>query len=230
MDGILKTYRDKLRAISVPWLQNGLAEKLLYAIGIQLDAAADGATAALKLRFPGLYSFDTLALIGKERRIVRGRFESDADYAERLRGWLDAHRYRGNPYSLLAQIYEYFRPGNFTVHLRYHSGAYYTMSGGDGSVERFDQYVTDNENYTRLALLYYTSGDIRPTDVDIVAAAPREWLAAHALGEVIVLPIEGTSWLWDWPPDRLWNDPDRLWNCAPEILRVPVTSEAVSNG
>lgn len=60
-------------------------------------------------RFPTGNRPDALAPIGRERRIRRGPGEDSFTYAARLRTWLDSHRTRGNTYSLLTQIYDYFR-------------------------------------------------------------------------------------------------------------------------
>src|SRR5690349_13488885 len=87
-----------------PWLQGTVGAKLMLGIGDVLDAAWVRSNDAIKARFPRDDADPTaLALIGAERRIRRGPGEDAITYARRLRTWLDAHRTRGNAYTLLRQ-------------------------------------------------------------------------------------------------------------------------------
>lgn len=117
------TFRDTLAQIVPPWLRNGTAARVLYSMGVQVDAMADAAVAAVKHRFPGLYSFEALSLVGRERRIRRGRQELDESYAVRLRRWLDDHRLRGGAYALLEQLFAHYHPSNFQIDLLYYPSA-----------------------------------------------------------------------------------------------------------
>lgn len=105
---VLTTLRDSLRRRSPRWLQGGNAEKVLYSIGVHLDALVDAAVLAVKFRFPNLVTAETLPLIGRERRIARGPSNTDAVYANRLRTWRQDHRKRGGPISLLNQLGAYY--------------------------------------------------------------------------------------------------------------------------
>lgn len=188
----LLTYRDSLRKISPPWLQTGLNEKILYSIGLQIDAFGDAMVAGVKSRFPGLYSFESLPLIGRERRIRRGRTEADESYAVRLTRWLTDHRRRGGPYALLAQLHAHFAPNNFPITLVYYSGRRFQMDV-NGVVVR-DHIVwspdPDTARWARWWLFYQTDAFPSPdaATIEDLKMVPREWNAAHCLGYVVLQP------------------------------------------
>jgi hypothetical protein len=121
-------FRDALRDKSPRWLQRGNAGRLLYALGVHIDAFADALLAGIRQRFPGAYSYDSLPELGRERRIRRGRIETDPVYATRLARWLDDHRRRGGPYALLSQLHAHFAPANFPIDLLYYPSA---LLGGE---------------------------------------------------------------------------------------------------
>lgn len=188
----LQTYRDSIRKLSPPWLQNGLAERILYSLALQVDAFGDALAAGVKLRFPGLYSMESLPLIGRERRILRGRTEDDATYAARLPRWLIDHRRRGGPYALLAQLYAYYSPSPFPVKLVYASGRRYSMDV-NGVVTR-DDIVWAPDSLTTLWarwwLFFETDAFGTPSAevIEDIKAIPRAWNAGHSLGYVVLLP------------------------------------------
>jgi len=128
-----------------------------------LDDEADGAFArtlagmldehvarmrsGMEQRFPSRAGAEALALCGADRLIVRGRDETAAHYAARLRAWRypRGHRVRGNVFALLEQIAEYFGGGPFvtwgvdrTGNRRYRDGF------GAESFERGDPWVWDS--------------------------------------------------------------------------------------
>lgn len=191
-----RTFRDRLRRASPPWLQHGWAEKLLYAYGAQVDAFADALVAGVKMRFPNLYSPESLPLIGRERRIARGLLEDDATYASRLTRWLDDHRRRGGPYALLAQLHAYYHPNDFPVQLIYRSGRRYSMDV-NGNVTRDDITWSPDaqpDKWARWWLLMFTDAYPLPLsaqDTADIALIPTEWNAAHCFGSVILLPTGG---------------------------------------
>ena len=199
----LPTYRDTIRKLSPPWLQNGLAEGILYAIAVQIDAFGDAVAAGVKQRFPGLYSMESLPLIGRERRILRGRTEDDATYAARLPRWRIDHRRRGGPYALLAQIYAHYAPSNFAIQLVYASGRRFSMDTS-GVVTRDDiGWLPDafTSLWARWWLFFQTDAFGAPTGdaLDDIKAIPRAWNAAHCLGYVVLLPAGAE--LIDYPDD-----------------------------
>jgi hypothetical protein len=239
------THRDTIRAISPPWLQRGIAEKILYSIAIHLDGLTDAVTAGVKLRFPNLYSNESLPLIGRERRISRGRIETDGVYASRLARWLDDHRRRGGPFAMLSQLHAHFAPANFPIELVYHSGRRFSMDT-DGNVTMDDIVWAFDDESTKWARwwLFYawptpleTDGiwsdpgtwddggvwdsNLSPAEVRDIRLVPREWNAAHALGRIVLM--SPTAELWDYPPG-VWDEPGDVWDPGGVFLLISVQS------
>lgn len=234
----LLTFRDSLRRICPPWLKGGVAEKLLFAIGMHLDAFGDAVTFGVKLRLGNVYTNESLSLIGRERRIRRGRLESDDVYATRLARWLDDHRHRGGPYAMLAQLNAHYTPSAFEIDLVYFSGRAYEMDV-DGNVLWRDVDWTPDENAAKWArwwLFYHWptpvgpdgvwgdgavwgdggvwGSDLTVQEVADIRAIPREWNAAHAFGKVVLL-ADNTE-LWGYP-DGTWGEPGGVWGSPAQL-------------
>lgn len=234
------TFRDSIREKTPSWLRRGVAEKVLYAIGIQFDGLAEALVSSIKMRFPGLYSAESLPLHGRERRIRRGRTESNEVYATRLRRWLDDHRTRGGPYALLAQVHAHFAPGNFPVDLVYYSGRRFQLDvAGDVTYDDIDwTFDADSARWPRWWLFYHwptlipddgvwgdpgTWGDggmwgssLTGQEVTDLRLVPREWNAAHARGWIVLL-TEGELWGY---PEGTWGDPGVWGGAGPVVLAV----------
>lgn len=221
------SFRDMIRAVSVRWLKNGLAQKILYAFGLHLDLIGDAAIDGLRKQFPlSPDSADSLGAIGRSRKIARGPTEPDASYASRLIPWLDAHRTRGNPYTLLQQWYAYWQPSPLTATLVYESGKTFTLAA-DGTITEGSgpPWDTDAAHWARWWLVVDWPGTIGGDglwldagtwddggiwDYDLSASAannlraiPNDWNAAHCIGYVVVRAPDVE--LWDFPPG-LWSD------------------------
>ena len=85
-------FRDGISTIAPPWLQRHYGERLLYTLGLQVDAIAEAARQGVRARAPGApqQPSDALIQIGRDRVIVRGKYESDAGYSERLQRAFDS--------------------------------------------------------------------------------------------------------------------------------------------
>jgi len=129
---MLQLFRAKIFDFLPPWLGTGTAEKVMYTLGLHMDVALHQVTEALQHRFPGLLSSESLPLLGYERKMIRGRTETDETYALRMKGWRQKHLNRGGPYALLQQVYEHYAPNNFVVELIYCNGKRYTMDVNGG--------------------------------------------------------------------------------------------------
>jgi hypothetical protein len=213
---VLRTFRDGIRQISPIWLRGKVGGSILYAAASILDDLMDGLTAGIKMRFPGLYSEESLGPIGRERRIRRGRYETGEQYADRLIRWLDDHRLRGGPYAMLEQLHAHYRPNSFPIELRYASGRRFLMDV-DGNITRGDIVWTPPGDPARWARwwLFYTWPDpiddegvwgpgttqwgdggvwgssLSPAEVRDLRLVPREWNAQHCIGRIVVVsPLE----------------------------------------
>lgn len=224
---VIKKFRDTIRRLSPPWLQNGLAERILYSFGVQLDAFSDALLEGVQRRFPGYKgAYDSLAPLGRERRIYRGQLEGDAAYAARLTGFFASHRTRGGPYALLTQLYHYFAPDYFQIDLIYYSGRRFTLDktlldGGasvDEAITRDDVTWTpdtDSARWARWWLLYYTDQwAVTPPTAEEIAElrlVPRQWNAAHPIGTIVLLPTTGGFWN-ALDPAETWNGGAATWD------------------
>lgn len=205
-----RTFRDTLEAIVPPWLKGPLGLRYLYGHGTTLDAFGDALLSAVQTRFPGYYSDESLPLIGKERRILRGLNESDYNYADRLITWLTDHAHRGSALAMLHQLYLHYKPNNFVMQLIARNGLTYQMDAA-GTVTR---YITPGFNpdatpdkWGQWWLLFYTDNWTPPlTDAEIadIRAIPAAWNAAHCLGTILIFPSDAE--LFDSFPPALFDD------------------------
>jgi len=217
-DAPLITFRDTMWRSVPPWLKTGTAQRLLYSIAVQLDAAGDAIIAGVKMRFPNLYSSDSLPEIGAERRIRRGLEETAENYTARLVRWFEDHRRRGGAYALLQQLWYHYAPNNFPIALWYRSGTRYEMAV-DGTITRnLPPSLPLHPDWAQWSLLYF-SDEFTAADEDDLVLIPRDWIAAHCFGEIIVMPAGAE--LWDYPASETWNGPG-LWNSVDTGFRVPV--------
>lgn len=236
-------FRDAPRRLTAWWLARpeSTTGKMLWAFGTMLDGLVEMQDAALRHRFPGLYSFESLPLLGRERRIRRGPNESAEVYASRLPRWLDDHRRRGGPYAMLEQVRAYWAPVAFTVELIYRTGRRFTMEPGESIVLDDVPYDYDTQptKHARWWLFYawpdgvgddgiwddtgtWSDGgvwdsDLTPDDVENIRAIPTEWNNARCFGEVVLL--SGDRELWDYPIGT-WDDPGDWEDFGPARLAV----------
>jgi len=205
------TYRDAVQRYW-PWGERyATVRKILYSSIAQLDVLGNNLISGLKLRFPGNFA-DALPLLGRERRIRRGRTESAASYTARLRRWLTDHARRGNPYALLEQLYAVL-PVKFPVDLVYRSGRRFRMDAtGAITTDVLDVVLT--EQWGRWVLYYYTDDYLTPTTTELedLTMIPKEWNAAHCSGRIVILPTGAE--LWDYPDGHTWDE-SGTWDTPP---------------
>lgn len=84
--------------------------RVLYAMALVLDALSQRQSMGTAAKFPSYAPADALPLIGRDRLIIRGPDESQANYELRLQRYLDDHRVRGNPWALMEQVRGYLSP------------------------------------------------------------------------------------------------------------------------
>lgn len=220
------TFRDRVKRIVPPWLRRFWASRIMYSFAIFFDLLVDAVTAGVHLRFPGYYSEETLAFIGRGRRIPRGPNESAASYALRLVTWLDAHGTRGGPYSMLQQLHAFWG-GAFPMFILYPSGMRYSLAT-DGTITRdvVDWEIPETAKWARWFLFMNWPDDsvlddgiwddagawddggawdsaLTTDEIGEIRAVPELWNAAHGNGEIILLRST------DDPEDH-WNDPTPL--------------------
>ena len=114
------TFRTTRRFVAPRWLTEGDGGLVGYALDLIKDAFVERVRLGLHARLPGgtvlgrtapTAPADALIAMGRDRRVVRGIFETSEEYAVRLRAWLDDQPQRGNPYALMRKLAEYTGPG-----------------------------------------------------------------------------------------------------------------------
>lgn len=231
----LFTFRDALTKVVPPWLQGYWGTRYLYAIGVQLDAMGDALRAGVKLRFPNVYSDESLAMLGRERGIRRGPSESAEAYAARLDRWLDDGRTAGNPWTLLRQLQAYMTP--HAVRLRYVNNAgFWRTLNADGSREYTRSSAWDWDGtpaaWSRFWIVIYpppalwdrdgvwTGSEVwgddgttwgstaTPDEVASVRTIIADWMAPHALCKNIIIAFDDDAFD---PTDTAPPLPDGTW-------------------
>lgn len=215
------TYRDLVRRLSPTWLQTGRGQALMYSIAAQIDTLGDLLIGGIKLRFPGVYSYDSLPYLSRDRRIRRGRNEASATFATRLQRWLTDHRRRGSGVALLQQLFIHYAPDNFPIDLVYQNGRRYRMDTS-GNITRDMITVLPNAQWARWTLYYFTDQFPDPlTDDDRadLLLIPKEWIAAHAIGKILLMRTGSELWDYHVPP-RTWDNASH-WD-KPAVTTVTV--------
>jgi len=210
---MLQLFRAKIMDYVPAWLRSGEAEKLLYTLGLHMDALSHQAAEAIRHRFPNLEGSESLKYLGYDRKIIRGRTETDAVYSSRMQGWRQAHRMRGNAISLLRQVHAHYAPNNFPVELVYHTGKRFSMDiAGDIVIDYLttgvDWGATEPTKWARWYMFYHwpvalpasnewdaflwddgTCWDCSLDSVEVsdIRQIPESWNAAHANGKIILL-------------------------------------------
>lgn len=213
------TFRDTLLRVVPRWLRGHWGSRYLYAIGIHLDTVAEAATAAVKLRFPGVYSPEGLGLLGKERGIMRGIAETDEAYAYRLSRWWDDRKRKGNAFALAFQLQGILGPHRPRIRVVNQSGSWYTLNeDGSTAVHNAAWDWDGNVNaWSRFWVIIYpppelwvsegTWGDGKtrwgdggtwgttatPAQCAMVRALITEWQAAHARCAKIIIALDPAS-------------------------------------
>ncbi|MBA3841090.1 MAG: hypothetical protein H0X39_00445 [Actinobacteria bacterium] len=238
--GPLVTFRDTIRQIVPAWLRGPIGGRLLYAVAAPIDAMADALVAGVRSRFPGAVSSETLGIIGRERRIRRGRTENDATYTPRVISWLDSHRLRGGPYEMLRQLFAHYAPNNFKIDLVYRSGRRFQMDTA-GNITRDSLGLFTYAEWANWTLYFYwpspvlkrswgasgsTWGDgfvwgstLTTQEAVDMRLLPKEWNAAHCKGRIVLLQ-SGTR-LWGYPL-RTWGTVGSNWGTAAPNIQLSI--------
>lgn len=157
------------------WARGPRLTKLLYAIWTVADEIATMCLMAIKIRFPGVFSYESVPRIASERHLFQGPNELVAHFCERLKTWWDVGKHSGNFYTMAQQIQAYCLPAKFVVEIVQNNGVRYTL-GTDGSFS-MDQttwnWDGDSKQWSRFWVLLSNSalgvtGTSQPVDSSLI--------------------------------------------------------------
>lgn len=95
--------RDYLTTLAPVWLRGGRFERLLFAIGLGMDAQIENAVQAVWMRFPTVCDESALPVLGAERGKRRGPTESTDGFRRRLQTTWDDAQIIGSDWSVLRE-------------------------------------------------------------------------------------------------------------------------------
>jgi len=107
------TFRALRKHVAPRWLTEGEGGLVGYALDLMRDAFLDRVRLGFLAGYPQngpngeTAPPDALVRMGRDRRVIRGIFETDAEYAARLVTWLVDRRTAGNPFTLMRQLHAY---------------------------------------------------------------------------------------------------------------------------
>lgn len=110
------TFRTIRKFISPPWLHEGEGGLIGYSLDQVKDAFMERAFRGRLSHFPHQgpdgtpAPADALAQMGSDRRIFRGIFDTDRQYADKLIPFLDNRKTTGSPLRLLRSLKDYLGP------------------------------------------------------------------------------------------------------------------------
>jgi hypothetical protein len=90
------------------WLTELDGERVLYSLGLVKDFYVERVRQGFVQRMPSEAGQTALNYLAFDRGIPRGKSESNARYAARLKRWRQGHRTRGSAYALLEQLWNYW--------------------------------------------------------------------------------------------------------------------------
>jgi hypothetical protein len=109
-----RTFRTIRRSVAPRWLTDGEGGLVGYALDLMKDALAQRTYLGLLARLPqndplGLTTAppDALVQMSRDRRVFRGIFDTDQQFAVKLRNWRTPRRTAGAAFTLLSQLHAY---------------------------------------------------------------------------------------------------------------------------
>jgi hypothetical protein len=182
-------FREFVKKVSPPWLAGYNGYRVMYDLGLQVDALAEYLRIGCLQGFPSYCETESLAHIGQDRGIQRGVAEQDNSFRLRLKQAPTTWKRAGSPVVLLPQVAAYFSPADVLVR--------YVASGYDDQGNS----CTDWWSYQSETLTYHRSTPAN-WDWDTLQGDFRFWLIIYCG----VLPL----WYWD-QTNMYFDRPGLLW-------------------
>lgn len=163
-------FRTARRFLAPRWLTDGDGGLVGYSLDLMKDAFVERARLGLLARFPEngpngeLAPSDAIAAIGRDRRVVRGWFETEASYVARLKLWLDDRRRQGNAFMLMQKLAEYLGPNLASFRTVDARGNWYSRAANGTETALLKQENWDwsgepvGERWSRFWVIIYPNG------------------------------------------------------------------------
>lgn len=183
------TFRDAIRTYAPPWLSNYTGSRVLFTLGLQLDAFAEYLRIGCLQGFPTYCEEEALGYLGQDRKILRGPAEPSTSYRPRLKRYKSTWKKAGYPPVLLDQIASYYLPTQVTVR--------YIASGLDDTGASVTEWWT-----------------IQAGTVSYVRSTPGYWDWDGEIGDfrfwIVIYNDLLSTWNWD-DLGRYWDEPGLTW-------------------
>ena len=227
------TIRDTINRIAPPWLRGYFGSRLLYALSVPWDALIDATIDAISASFPGYSTLESLPYLARDRRMIQGHKETDAEFANRLRSFRIAHSTRGSVRTLLRQLRAYLAGDPVKIEAINASGDRWVIDAdGTESWERATSWAWDPNTTTQWSRFwvvihaYESPGLISPvgifsdphpfgsgtlgctwdsTQVERIRAVVADWSAAHCPAINTIFVFDKSAWDAKQPLDHNWQ-------------------------
>lgn len=233
-------FRTVRKHIAPRWLTEGEGEQVGYTLDLIRDAYARRAELGLLARLPeqdpdGTSApADALAAMGRDRRVIRGRNETDAGFVRRLKRWLDDRKTAGNPFTLMQRLAEYTGDGPAFRTYDSSGNSYSRAADGTRSLAlgtAWDWDGDDGTNWARFWVVIYPNGlwsaegtwgsgtwgdgdlwgaTISADEVATLQALVADWKPAGTTCVNIILALDAASF------DPTAPEPDGTWGAWSE--------------
>lgn len=225
------TSRNTIFNLVPKWLRGFNAYTVLYSIQLVTDALWDMLVAAIKIRFQGYYSDESMPRIASERRMIQGRIESATDFAARLSTWWDVSKDSGTFYRMASELRKYFLPQQPRIQIVSNNGtSYYLAADGTWIVSTVSwNWDGSTAQWSRFWVLIYNDVlGVTGTDLEVLRTAtdvlePTRFVGSDATIDfsklrsimedfrdphthcVHIMPILDDTNFWASPPSGNWD-------------------------
>ena len=206
---IIKNENTILDIAQVRWLNQGRNKAILQTVGKALDSVTDAIVEGVKSRFPGVGPNDALEQHARERGLLQGPDEPDSVFIQRLSGWLEERKLKGNPYALMRQLQAYFYGHEFGFRVVNSRAAWYTLYS-DGRTDYYRPPINSPRTWT-----WDTNDDVWWRYWVIIYPPAGFWTTAGTFGDVGDFGDAG-SWGFSATQEQIAAIRSILaaWNCA----------------
>ena len=125
---MLTRHRNEVYRLLPRWAHGINLFRLVYSIVIIVDCLGDALLAAIKIRFQGLYSNESLPRLSSERKVWQGPNESPESFALRLQQWWDIGKHWASFITMAEQLQAYFLPDSVRIEIVQNNGLRFTLS------------------------------------------------------------------------------------------------------